>query len=72
MAVNIQLQQENNPQKQLCAGKSEIPLFYNRQHLSPPLSCYNLCKGLKLKHSLSVYFLWVVGESSAQLRSIGF
>lgn len=80
--VNTQLQHENNTQKQLYTDKSEIPLFMIASHPpSPPpshlplllfLVLQLLCRGLELKHGLSVYFLWVAGPSSAQLRCIGF
>lgn len=43
MAVNIQLQQENNPQKQISRGQSVIPLITAAMPLSllPFLSWFN-------------------------------
>lgn len=73
MTVNIQPELENKPQKNNCAqANQKIPLFTTASvspSVSPSLPLPHaitcVCKGLKLKHSLSVYFLWVVGESSS-------
>lgn len=72
MTVNIQPELENKPQKTTARRQIrkfpflQLPAFLPPSLLLPlPHAITCVCKGLKLKHSLSVYFLWVVGESSS-------